>query len=79
MPVSRNDWKTTPAEGPVKSLDLKGMYLTPEQYERVIQGHIPEAMEDKWFIYFENGTLYCHRSWTGDLVYLVELVPTRDG
>ena len=51
MPVSRNDWKTKPVEGPVKSLDLKGMYLTPGQYERVIQGHIPEAMEDKWFIY----------------------------
>lgn len=79
MPASRNDWKTKPAEGPVKSLDLKGMYLTPEQYERVIQGHIPDAMEDKWFIWFENGTLYCHRSWTGDHVYSVEIIPTRDG
>jgi len=28
-------------------------------------------MEDKWFIFFEEDTLFCHRSWTGLCVYEV--------
>ena len=27
--------------------------------------------EDKWFIYWENDTLFFHRSWTGVCVYIV--------
>jgi hypothetical protein len=25
----------------------------------------PREMEDKWFVYECNGTVHCHRSWTG--------------
>jgi len=34
-------------------------------------GFIPECMEDKWFMYFEDNVLYCHRSWTGQFVYKI--------
>ena len=37
------------------------------------EGLIPESMEDKWFVYFEDPFLYFHRSWTGTPVYRVEL------
>ena len=29
-------------------------------------------MEDKWFVYFEDNKLYCHRSWTGSCIYIAE-------
>lgn len=41
--------------------------------ERLREGLIPQAMEDKWFAYFENGWLYLHRSWTGALIYWLKL------
>ena len=43
-----------------------------EDYEKLQYGFIPEQMEDKWFIYFEDNKLYCHRSWTGFCLYIVE-------
>jgi hypothetical protein len=36
-------------------------------------GHIPADMDDKWFIFFEDGWLYFHRSWTGDCIYGLRL------
>jgi len=36
-------------------------------------------MEDKWFIYFENGWLYFHRSWTGFGIYKAQLKKEPDG
>ena len=39
--------------------------FTEEQYQKLQKGLIPKAMEDKWYIYFENDCLYFHRSWTG--------------
>src|SRR5258706_1131490 len=35
------------------------------EYAKLQEGLIPEAMEDKWFIYFEEPYLFLHRSWTG--------------
>jgi hypothetical protein len=32
-----------------------------------------QAMEDKWDIYFYDGSLYFTRSWTGDLVFRAEV------
>jgi hypothetical protein len=43
-----------------------------KDYEKLQQGVIPEQMEDKWFIYFEDNKLHCHRSWTGNCLYVVE-------
>lgn len=41
--------------------------------ERMMKGHIPSDMDDKWFIFFENGWLYFHRSWTGHCIFAVRL------
>ena len=32
-------------------------------------GHIPEAMEDHWFMYCDENTIRYYRSWTGICVY----------
>jgi 8-oxo-dGTP diphosphatase len=34
-------------------------------------------MEDKWFAYFADDTLYWHRSWTGICIYVADF--TQDG
>lgn len=38
-----------------------------------MRGLVPIEMEDKWFIYFLDGWLYFHRSWTGACIYAVRL------
>jgi hypothetical protein len=39
--------------------------FTQHEYAQIARGLIPEEMEDKWFIYLEDMTLYVHRNWTG--------------
>lgn len=40
-------------------------YLTKEQMEIVKFGHIPDAMEDHWFMYCDDHVIRYFRSWTG--------------
>jgi hypothetical protein len=47
--------------------------FTPQEIDRISLGLIPEAMEDKWFIYLEDQVLYFHRSWTGFCIYELHL------
>jgi hypothetical protein len=46
--------------------------LTDVDGERLQLGHIPEDMDDGWFIFYERGWLYFHRSWTGDCIFGVK-------
>ena len=41
-------------------------------------GFLPQEMEDKWFIYFENDILHFHRSWTGVCIYQVSFKQEGD-
>ena len=43
--------------------------FSKDEFELIKKGIIPEEMEEKWFIYFNDGHLYMHRSWTGFLAY----------
>ncbi len=43
------------------------------------RGVIPAQMEDKWFIYWDDGELFFHRSWTGCCVYVVKFQTDNDG
>ena len=49
------------------------------QIERISKGLIPQAMEDKWFIYFEEPYLFLHRSWTGQPVFKLKFVESPIG
>jgi hypothetical protein len=35
-------------------------------------------MEDKWFIYWKDDTLFFHRSWTGFCIYVVSFAAEGD-
>ena len=46
--------------------------FTPEQMNILRKGNKPKCMDDKWFFYMENNTLYAHRSWTGYCIYKID-------
>lgn len=54
--TKKDDWKTEefPEKYSTISLDKE---LTEEEFQQVQKGLIPEVMEDKWFIYFEDNWL----------------------
>ena len=74
--ASRTLWETKEIDLP-KSISLKILF-TPRQFNLIKQGLIPHQMEDKWFIFYENGFLYMHRSWTGFGMYKAEIIK-KDG
>lgn len=49
--------------------------FSEDEYQHLQIGLIPQEMEDKWFIYFEDGWLFFHRSWTGYCIYQVRVEP----
>lgn len=63
----------------VPALPIPASYCTPADAvhlefndaddQKIAQGLLPQAMEDKWFVYLDGAHLYFHRSWTGQAVY----------
>jgi hypothetical protein len=72
--ATRQSWKTEPMPDARKLLG-PDITLSPEEYEEVQKGHLPDDMDDKWFIYFEDGWLNFHRSWTGNFIYKLRFEP----
>jgi len=77
-PASRADWRVQdmPAEHVSLVLDFT---LTAKEATRVRLGFIPSVMEEKWFSYFADNTLYQHRSWTGYCIDQIHFEAYGDG
>lgn len=71
--VKKSDWKTVDMPEEVEHFNME-MKLTADMLENLKEGHRPEEMEDKWFMYFENDKFYIHRSWTGFCIYIISPV-----
>ncbi len=71
-PAMKASWKTLEPPKTRAPLGYEHVFDDADA-DRLREGHIPQAMEDKWFAYFENGWLYLHRSWTGVLIYWLKL------
>ena len=70
-PATRQSWPNIkPLPSQRASLSLERAF-TEEEYELIRHGVVPEAMENKWFIFLEEDVLYIHRSWTGFCIYQV--------
>jgi len=67
----RKDWKTCPMPEKHETFVLCRSF-SDEEKETLRRGHIPQAMEDKWFWYMEGSTLWAHRSWTGYCIYRID-------
>ncbi len=72
------DWQVQalPSEHVTVYLDFK---LSAREAERVRFGFIPSVMEEKWFVYFADNTLYQHRSWTGYCIDQIHFIPDGGG
>ena len=76
--AERTDWKTEFLPVKRSSIHLDRGYST-EEVKRIQCGLVPQQMEDKWFIYWEDDMLHFHRSWTGFCIYVVGFASDADG
>jgi len=72
------DWKTE-AVPSQRATILVDRAFSQEEMARIRRGLVPEQMEDKWFIYWQDDTLSFHRSWTGFCIYIVQFAAEGDG
>ena len=70
--ATQSSWRISPSPSQRESLALDAVF-TDAEAERLMLGLIPAEMEDKWFVYFDEGWLHFHRSWTGFHIYALRL------
>lgn len=70
--ATKFDWKCERAPKNTVISSFEYTY-SPKELDVLRQGFIPGSMEDKWFCYYENGTVNFYRSWTGKLIFRVIL------
>jgi len=76
--ATKESWKIFPKPKKYVSLSFD-IYFDESEVELISRGVIPYDMDDKWFIYTEDGWVYFHRSWTGILAYWIRLEEVSAG
>ena len=71
------DWKTEALPRMRTTIRLDRTFL-PQEMRSIRRGLVPEQMEDKWFIYWKDDTLFFHRSWTGICIYVIHFAAAGD-
>jgi hypothetical protein len=74
----RGDWQSLPLPDECREVPLERLY-TAAEFTRIAAGRVPEVMEDKWFVFYEEPWLYLHRSWSGFCVFKVRFEPAVGG
>jgi len=67
------DWRAEPLPLQRNTISLNRTF-SPEEMEIIYKGVLPEEMEDRWFVYWQNSCLFFHRSWTGFCVFIVRFI-----
>ena len=75
--ATKDDWKTSPLPEKHISIEWERVFST-EEFELIQKGLIPQEMEEKWFIYYEEPWLYFHRSWTGFCIFVVRFETAQE-
>jgi hypothetical protein len=75
--ATKDIWINLPIDNP-KQLEIY-LEFTESQFNKIKNGLIPEEMEDKWFIYYEEGFLHFHRSWTGHGLFKAKITKEPTG
>ena len=73
-----DSWKTHPAPARREGLAFSGAF-TDTEAEALKRGFIPQSMDDRWFICFDDRWLLFFRSWTGFCIYGLRLDAKPDG
>ncbi|MEV8375360.1 hypothetical protein AB0P21_21680 [Kribbella sp. NPDC056861] len=50
-----------------------------DEWQRLQRGYQAGAMEEKWNVFTEGRTVFCHRSWTGMGYFEVTFAPVESG
>ena len=67
MKADATSWECAPF---LKSRRLEcHIALTPREFEIISMGHIPEVMEDHWFMYCDENSINYFRSWSGIQIF----------
>ena len=75
----RDDWENlSPLPAERQRLVVNRVY-TPEEMAIIYRGFIPSSMDDRWFIYYEERSLFLHRSWSGFCIFRIDFEPTLVG
>ena len=74
----KDDWKTEEMPLVVSELQYERQFSS-EEFELIKHGIVPQQMEDKWFIFFENNLLKFFRSWTGHQIYQLQFEKMETG
>lgn len=76
--IKKNDWKTNPIPDTRENLGYENFFHDIDA-EKLLSGYKPLDMEDKWFIYSEDGWVYFVRSWTGNHIFAIQLAGSPAG
>ncbi len=69
--ATKDSWKNLPM--PEQCAVIPMHVEIPAEAMRIVkQGHIPEAMEDHWFMYCDESTIRYYRSWTGLCIFIAQ-------
>jgi len=73
--VKKTDWE----DGWLKDMPDNAEHFTLEMslsdsdIGKIKRGYAPPEMDIKWLMYYEDGKLFIHRSWTGFCAYVVDI------
>ena len=67
-----DSWKRLPLPEKRAQLAFAACY-SDARAESMMHGFVPSQMEEKWFVFHEDGWLYFHRSWTGACIFALRL------
>ena len=69
--ATKDSWETMPM--PESHIVIPLDVVIPHEAMQIVkQGHIPNAMEDHWFMYCDETTIRYYRSWTGICIYIAK-------
>lgn len=66
--ITKLDWKCERAPK-FKTYYIIRYDFKLSELDKLKLGFLPKSMDDRWFYYYENGTVNFYRSWTGNLIF----------
>jgi hypothetical protein len=76
--ATKDSWKNLPMPDKKEVIPVN-VTLPKEVMDIIKYGHIPEAMEDHWFMYCDETAIRYFRSWTGICIFEALYKPCGDG
>src|SRR5258708_7531264 len=77
-PSHHQFWRAERESVPVVQIPYRDSF-SAEESGRLRAGLVPVSMDEKWFVLFERPYLLLYRSWTGTLIYRLEMDEGPDG